>query len=737
MWQYPLKSSLRSSSALNSRYGVVRRGGWFTACRQGAERPIHSFRMMGKNTNAAQSTLPDSESQQYAIPSFHGGIIGEGQWGGSQKPRRPRRFQKHTEQDTWNNSQRTVYNMNNISASHQMAYDANSVVTGYPSAPYTNRITTTLNPYMANNEMMPPQNPMNNTANFGWGSLYATPATSYQTSTTPVMQPQWLKMQSAQQMMMPQPMLGGFGSAQSSLTNTNGMHYQQTRHMSTQVSYAKQRRNHLDALRKKMRDYLAEKYRTDEFLKPVEWSPSTEDSDSNSLHPIDQIRRDMWLALPEKYKTDDLYQQFNPGRHYKTEPNTAETISVQSETHRLMLLVREAHIKEWRALPAEEKRQLAHTEPNVLETSEKRQYVRATSEPPKPVLSAPNATSSKDENSTSVIKYIHNKLEPPMTPLPLTSYLEQAAKEPLDLHFMQPLLVILDLNGTLLYRKRKAFPPKFIRRPALDYFLERLTSRHMVMVWSSSRRDTVDAICDEIFSTVQKQKLDPEQFNNKVQVYKVLEKVWADKNIQAKFPTKKSRAGKAAFNSLRYAPGLDEQTEMTGFMNKRWDQSNTVLIDDSTLKAAANPYNIIQVPEFTNVPNKNDQTVLKELLLKIRVLAKSNDVSRRLRSLGPEGIQLRREDILASFSEQSESEAEIIKQHEKQGKEQGEQGEKVVGSTEVFETENQIVPISLPPGAKKERGKADKDKVARRKARKLEKKLLRASFPEPSLENRI
>lgn len=676
------------------------------------QRPIHSLPMGDKNQNAA--TLPDNESQQYAIPSFHGGVMhgnaeetvqsdemtGQGQWSGSHQPRRSHRLQQQTEQDTWNNSQQTVHDANNVSAGHQMQmmYDANNASAGYHSVPYNNISNYTSNPYMANNEMMPPQNPINSAANFGWGAIYATPNNFHQTPTptAPVMQPQWLQMQSAQQMRMPQPMLGGFGSGQWFFTKTNDMHQQQIRNMSTENSYSNPRRLYLDGLRKKIWGNLANKYKDDEFLEPVQWPLSTEDSDSNSLHPIDQIRRDMWLALPEKYKTDDLHKRFNSQRHYSIEDSgssTIESISLQRETERLLLLVCEARVKEFNALPP----------------------------------------------ASVYIRKVMAQIEQPMTPLPLPSYLEQAAKEPIDLHFMQPLLVILDLNGTLLYRRRKVFPPKFTRRPALNYFLERLTSRHIVMVWSSSRQDTVDAICEDIFSTVQKQKLaakwsrnqlglTPDQFNNKVQVYKELEKVWADPKIQANFPTKKDRAGKAALNAIRYAPGLDEQTEMTGFLNKRWDQSNTVLIDDSTLKAAANPYNILQVPEFTNVPNDNDTTVLKELLLKIRVLAKSNDVSRRLRALGPKGIQIRREDVLASASE-SEAEVESIKEQGKNGKEEG---ERVVGSTEVFETENQIVPISLPPqtklGPKKEKAKAEK---AKRKAMKREKKL-KASLGAPS-----
>lgn len=705
--------------------------------------------MAKENKNVAQSTLPDG---RHTIPSFHGEMIyesaenaqsnivsGQGQWSHSQQPRRSHRIQQATEQNTWNPNQQTVHDTN-----HQMVYNTNKYSAAYPFAPYSNMSDTTSNLYTVNTGTVP-QNPINNTSNFGWGAIYATPTTSHQTPIAPVMQPPWLQTQSAQQMMMPQPTPGGFGSGHSFFTNSNGMYQQQIRHMSTEASSAKERYEYISGLRRKMYHYLPAKYRTDEFLEPVQRPLPTEDLNLESVHPITQIRRDIWLAVPEKYKTDGLQRLFNPSLLYSSQDaNSVKSISLQKETHRLLDLVRGARIREWKNLPKEEKYRLTHPEPNILETTEQRQYVRATSQPPMFLSPVSGAANSRDGGSPASgnIKYVNTKVEAPMTPLPLKSYLEQAAKEPKDLHFMQPLLVILDLNGTLLYRRRKVFPPKFTRRPALNYFLERLTSRHEVMVWSSSRPETVDAICNEIFSTVQKEKLvarwsrdhldlNKEQFNSKVQVYKVLEKVWADKDIQAKFPTEKDRSGKAAFNAIRYTPGLDKETEMTGFLNKRWDQSNTVLIDDSTLKAAANPYNIIQVPEFTNVPNDNDNIVLKELLLKIRVLAKSNDVSRRLRSLGPEGVQIRREDVLASVSE-SEAEAQHIKQQEKKGEGKG---EKVVGPTEVFETDNKIVPISLPPkgtsgsGSKRARSKAEK---AARKAKK--KQVKKQALPDASRE---
>lgn len=168
---------------------------------------------------------------------------------------------------------------------------------------------------------------------------------------------------------------------------------------------------------------------------------------------------------------------------------------------------------------------------------------------------------------------------------------------------MQPLLIILDLNGTLLHRTNKKMPPRFVKRPALNHFLERVTARHMVMVWSSAQPATVETICRQIFTPVQYTKLvaiwnrthlglPEELYRNKVQVYKQLERVWADKKIQSQYPNNKHRCGKPIHHVVKYKPHIPMENEMTGVNNLRWDQSNTVLIDDSRLKAAANPHNI-------------------------------------------------------------------------------------------------------------------------------------------------
>lgn len=311
-----------------------------------------------------------------------------------------------------------------------------------------------------------------------------------------------------------------------------------------------------------------------------------------------------------------------------------------------------------------------------------------------------------------------NTVAAPIAPIPWPSYLDMARKEPKDLKFVQPLLIILDLNGTLLYRKRKKFPPQFIRRPALDQFLERLTSRHLVMVWSSSRPETVKAICDVIFTDSQKSKivakwardklgLDRSQYNAKVQVYKELEKVWADPSIQKKYPSKKDKAGSSLYQVVKNQ--LDSiDADMTGVLNRRWDQSNTVLIDDSTLKAAGNPYNILEVPEFTNDPNDDDSKVLVTVLARIKALSMSNNVSQRLRSWGDDGIKISRDKALASPSaSESESESDSGSESEvgpgsdssRNSRQQKRKLDELGESGELRETENRIMSRSLPEKA--------------------------------------
>ena len=174
----------------------------------------------------------------------------------------------------------------------------------------------------------------------------------------------------------------------------------------------------------------------------------------------------------------------------------------------------------------------------------------------------------------------------PPTPMPTDSYLLQSSTAPKQLlrTIPQKLLIILDLNGVLLFRSSKKNPKTFTPREHLKEFLDYLFANHKVMIWSSARPQNVAAMCEGIFTEEQRADLVAEwardklrlttgQYDNKVQVYKQLSWVWEDSSVQRKAASWRSRQGK-------------------------WDQNNTVLVDDTALKAAAEPYNLIEVPEF-------------------------------------------------------------------------------------------------------------------------------------------
>ena len=81
-------------------------------------------------------------------------------------------------------------------------------------------------------------------------------------------------------------------------------------------------------------------------------------------------------------------------------------------------------------------------------------------------------------------------------PAPTEAYMMQAAEKPSTVELSGRILVILDLNGTLLYRPSRN-NTKMIARPFLAPFLRYLFSNFAVMVWSSARPQNVAALVDQ------------------------------------------------------------------------------------------------------------------------------------------------------------------------------------------------------------------------------------------------
>jgi len=165
-----------------------------------------------------------------------------------------------------------------------------------------------------------------------------------------------------------------------------------------------------------------------------------------------------------------------------------------------------------------------------------------------------------------------------------TEYIRLCSIPPQPLEEPKNLLVVIDLNGTLLYRPSRMDPTRFVMRPNAQLFLKYCLETFTVVIWSSAKPENVRAMCDTIFTPEFKNKavaiwardkfgLSRDDYNKRTQCYKRLTKLWGNSTIQASHPN---------YN-----------------MSGRWDHTNTVLIDDSIEKARSEPHNLIEVPEWS------------------------------------------------------------------------------------------------------------------------------------------
>lgn len=130
------------------------------------------------------------------------------------------------------------------------------------------------------------------------------------------------------------------------------------------------------------------------------------------------------------------------------------------------------------------------------------------------------------------------------------------------------------------------------------------------MVWSAARPNNVDTMCRQLFPGKERNKLvaewgrdkmglSEEDYNKRTQVYKRLETVWNDRGIQGCHPLRD--------------------------YGERWDQTNTVLIDDSREKGRSHPFNLLKVPEFEG--QKESEDVLRMVAEYLDDLLVQEDVS--------------------------------------------------------------------------------------------------------------
>ncbi|KAI0471946.1 hypothetical protein GGR56DRAFT_677802 [Xylariaceae sp. FL0804] len=168
-------------------------------------------------------------------------------------------------------------------------------------------------------------------------------------------------------------------------------------------------------------------------------------------------------------------------------------------------------------------------------------------------------------------------------PDPTAEYMVLASHPTLMLPHPRKILVVIDLNGTLLYRPNKRNPTRFIERPYARAFLAYCIRTFTVVIWSSARFNNVDNMCKALLTPEQRKQvvailtrddfgLTSSDYNQRVQCYKRLTRLWNKPNVAKSHP--EAAAG------------------------KNWSQLDTVLVDDSLEKARSEPYNLIQLPEF-------------------------------------------------------------------------------------------------------------------------------------------
>lgn len=171
-------------------------------------------------------------------------------------------------------------------------------------------------------------------------------------------------------------------------------------------------------------------------------------------------------------------------------------------------------------------------------------------------------------------------------PDPTPAYLMRASFLPKRRPNPGPLLVVIDLNGTVLYRPSRKNSTNFLARRHAHQFINYCIDTFWVVIWSSARPENVrrmvaqlvpPAVLPHVVAVWGRDRfsLTQNDYNARTQCYKRLTTLWNDPLVKSAYP------------SLR-----------EGFEGGCWNQGNTVLIDDSAEKARSEPHNAITLPEF-------------------------------------------------------------------------------------------------------------------------------------------
>lgn len=171
-------------------------------------------------------------------------------------------------------------------------------------------------------------------------------------------------------------------------------------------------------------------------------------------------------------------------------------------------------------------------------------------------------------------------------PEPTAAYTMRASFLPKRRPHPGPLLVVIDLNGTILHRPNRKNPTSFQARRHAHQFINYCVNTFWVVIWSSARPENVRPMVAELISSAALKQvvavwgrdrfgLTSADYGARTQCYKRLTKLWDDPLVKSSYPRTRE-----------------------GFKGGSWGQGNTVLIDDSAEKARSEPHNAITLPEF-------------------------------------------------------------------------------------------------------------------------------------------
>ena len=161
-------------------------------------------------------------------------------------------------------------------------------------------------------------------------------------------------------------------------------------------------------------------------------------------------------------------------------------------------------------------------------------------------------------------------------------------------------LIVLDLNGVLIYRKKSIiFTPRPYTKNFLDYLFE--SNKYEVMIWSSAIPKNVEYIVNNVFK----------EYQNKILLK------WNRSNFGLSAKDYKNNC--ITIKDLQLVWNLD-------ILQKKYDKSITIIIDDDKIKCQKQPNNHLHINSFQKVDNDKELLYVIDYLKNIEKSMKDIDV---------------------------------------------------------------------------------------------------------------